>query len=310
MSDSSKDAETEILFREIEEEDRQEKLVRVFKEYVPYVAGGLVTALAIVGGWNWWQSSKTNALARSSSALVEASELIATGETDQAIGVLRSLGSDAAGPYPYLAQIALAQALQEQGQTTEAIGILDAVAVNNTVPDLARQSARLGSMRLKIGSEDLAALTEQAQPLLAESSPWRFAGHEALALAALDARDFAAAQTHLEAILNAPQVDPNLRARADRLYATVPAYRLQPDLPQPLAPAVPDGVTGLDLPQPLDAAPSITPDADDAAPDDASEPNGANAPNGSDDPGDAPSVPGLDGGRAPSGTETATETEK
>ena len=86
---------SEQFIREIDEDLRREKALKLWKRFGPFVIGAavlVVVAVAADVGWTAWQESRRNAQAESFAA---ADALSAAGRHEQAAGAFEALASEA-----------------------------------------------------------------------------------------------------------------------------------------------------------------------------------------------------------------------
>ncbi len=201
------------IFREVDEDLRRDRMERLYKRY-----GGVVlaAALAIVAGtgaytaWRSWQQSKhqeeTAALA---SALTQAGQ-----GAEKGVEALAAFAAKADPGMAGLAQLNAAALLIREGKTAEAIAVYDKLAANGSVGPVYRDLASLLSVMHQLGSGDPAQLQARLQPLMTETSPWRFSAREMSAVLAARAGDKDKARTLFQQLADDSQAPAGVRSRA------------------------------------------------------------------------------------------------
>ncbi len=204
----------ESLFREVDEEIRQDQFKKLWDRYGSAVIGlCLVVVLGVAGmkGWQYWQVKQSQAAAESFFA---ATRLADENKVDDALKQLRSVNHPGFGLFARLQEAGL---LAAQGKAEEAVKIYDSVAADtgadSTLRDLARiRAAYVLAETLKPG--DLAARVATFDK---PGNPWRHAAREIIGIAAWRVADYGLADKTMSAILADPETPPALRARAQTI---------------------------------------------------------------------------------------------
>lgn len=222
----------DLIFREVDEELRQEQLKSLWRRYGTYMVAVAVLIIAGVAGykgWGWYQERQA---AQSGARYEQALQLIASGEQEQAVSTLEGLARDGSGGYPVLARLVTAGAKAETGQRDAAIAEYEAIAsqAETLLADLARVQAAM----LAVDTESFDQISRRVGAIDTETNPWRNHAREALGLAAYRARDLEAAAGYFEAVVGDQQVPQELQRRAELMLSVV-----TPQLPSTAEPAQP-----------------------------------------------------------------------
>ena len=122
----------ELLFREVDEEVRQDQIKKIWERYgglISIAAVLVVIAVAAFQGWRYWQVRQSEAAAQ---AYADAVTLLEDGKTADGEAALKGISHPT---YATLARLRLAAALAAQGKADEAVAAYDAVAGDaNTDP--------------------------------------------------------------------------------------------------------------------------------------------------------------------------------
>lgn len=208
----------ESLFREVDEEVRQDKAKQLWSKYGSYfTALALVIILGVAGfkGWQYWQLTQSEAAARVFSDGVKKLEEGKTADAEAAFAAIDHTG------YAKLAELRRAAALAGSGKTDEAVAIFDKVANDQANAQSLRDLARL---RAGYALTDKLAPAELISRLGAfdnDTSPWRGMAREIFALAAYRTGDYTMADRYLNAIIADQTVSLELRQRAQMLLEVV-----------------------------------------------------------------------------------------
>lgn len=208
----------ESLFREVDEEVRQDQAKKLWAKYGSYfTALALVIILGVAGfkGWQYWQLTQSEAAARVFSDGVKKLEEGKTADAEAAFAAIDHSG------YAKLAELRRAAALAGSGKTDEAVAIYDKVANDQANAQSLRDLARL---RAGYALTDKLAPAELISRLGAfdnDTSPWRGMAREIFALAAYRTGDYTMADRYLNAIIADQAVSLELRQRAQMLLEVV-----------------------------------------------------------------------------------------
>ncbi len=207
------------IFREVEEEVRQERLQKWWKKYGDYVIAGVSVIAITVGGYKLWQHYEMQQQLKASSEYQSAIQLAQTGQNEQAAQAFAQIAKHAPGGYALVAQLSRADMLAATGRRTEAVAIYMDVAQkeNSGLGDLARIRAAWAQADI-LSTDDLKKLLA---PLTQSESPWRFMALEILAY-----RDFhdgltKKAQQEYESLAAAKDAPSGLRQRAQAMATLI-----------------------------------------------------------------------------------------
>ncbi len=209
--------EKDLLLREVDEELRRERLLKLWKRYGPAVialAVGVVLVVAAWQGWSWYRERQldhdSTLFERTARAVAELKPLAAADRWAELGPRLKT------GDYR-LAALMREAAARARGEDYESAATLYGRAARQADDDRLRYFARLREAvaRLEAGRRDEAgSLLER---LAVPENPFYHGVLELLAVLALEAGDADAARAHLDAILDDPAAPPGLTQRARQL---------------------------------------------------------------------------------------------
>ena len=201
-------SDTDSFIREVTEEVRQDRMLRYWKRYGPWVIGAIVLVVAAAALWSWQQER------RAAEARERGAAFLAAPPAD--VEAAARLVETAEGPSGRVAALRHAGALAASGETEAAITAYGRVAGDPAAGALLRDLAGLAAIRLE-ARRDPAAAIDRLAPLAAEGAPFRLLALELRAVLQLTIGDTDAAHADLSAILADPARTGGLDARARAL---------------------------------------------------------------------------------------------
>jgi hypothetical protein len=201
----------ESLFREVDEEVRQEQFKKLWERFGNYaIALSIAVVVGVAGlkGWQYWQAKQSEAAAQ---VYFDAVKLAADGKAEEAaaqIAKVRHAG------YGQLARIRQAGVLASQGKTEDAVKIYDAVAADTAADPALRDLARIRAGYVLADTVAPDALLSRLGSLDREGNPWRHAAREIFGAAAFRVGDTSMADRYMNAIFADPETPAALRQRA------------------------------------------------------------------------------------------------
>lgn len=204
----------ESLFREVDEEVRQDQYKKLWKQYGNYfTALAVVIVLAVAGfkGWQYWQVSQSEKAARVYSDAVKMLEAGKNADAEAAFAAINHSG------YTKLANLRRAAALDGQGKADEAVALYDTIANDQNNQQSIRDLARVRAGYILVDKLAPAELISRLGSFDNEQSPWRGLAREIFALSAYRTGDYTMADRYLNAIIADQGVALELRQRAQTL---------------------------------------------------------------------------------------------
>jgi hypothetical protein len=214
-------AQSDEFIREVDEAVRQDRWLKLWKQYGAYVIGAalaVVVGSAAGVGWRAWQDSQRQAEAE---RYVAATDLLRQNRPAEAAEAFDALARDSDSGYAVLARLQAAQALGQAGDTAGKLNMLDQLAKDGAAASLYRELGELLAAQEQFGETNHDDLASQLEKLTAADSPWRYSALELSALAQLRAGDTEAARATLASLVDDPRTPPNLGRRAAELLAAL-----------------------------------------------------------------------------------------
>ena len=210
----------ESVFREVDEEVRQEQLKKLWARYGSLVIGVCLLVILGVGGWQGWRYWQAKQAEAAGDGFFTAASLVSSGKADEALTQFDSISHPG---FRVLAELREAAVLASQGKTADAVKIYDAVAATASAEQSLRDLASIRAAVALADTADVADLVARLKPFDADGNAWRHVAREVMASAHWRLKDYAAADTQVQAMLGDPETPASLRQRAQMM-----AQLLQP----------------------------------------------------------------------------------
>lgn len=208
----------ESLFREVDEEVRQDQAKKLWAQYGNYFTALAVAVVLAVGGfkgWQHWQLTQSETAAKVFSDGIQKLQEGKTADAEAAFAAIQHSG------YAKLAELRRAAALAGAGKGDEAVAIYDKIANDQNNAQSLRDLARLRAGYALTDKLAPAELISRLGSFDNDTSPWRGLAREIFALAAYRTGDYAMADRYLNAIIADQGVSLELRQRAQMLLEVI-----------------------------------------------------------------------------------------
>ncbi len=209
------------IFREIDEELRQEKFQKLWREYGRYVIAGAVAVVVAVAGVSGWQQYQDSQRLADGARFAAAKALSDDGKTEDAAALFASLARESGTSYGTLARFHEAALSARKGDTGAALSLYDALAADSGVDAPFRDLATIlaASVRADGSSPDTAGITARLEPLIDVGGTWRHSALEILGTLAHRSGDIAKAKKLFERIVDDIEAPRGVRTRAAQMLA-------------------------------------------------------------------------------------------
>ena len=204
------------IFREVDEELRQEQAKKLWQRYGRYVVGAAVALVVGVGGFQAWQAWDLQQRTELSERYATALDLVGRGDTAAADQALAEIVGEGGG-YGMLAAFTQARLRAEAGDTAGAVELWDRIAETEGEDRPLRQIATLLSVMHRMDRDDPAELEARLAPLTEVGQAFRPTALELSAAIALRQGDKARAREIYAGIVDDLAAPPGLRARAAQM---------------------------------------------------------------------------------------------
>ena len=204
----------ESLFREVDEEVRQEQYKKLWDRYGNVIVAGCVLVVAVVAGYKGYEYWQLKQSQTAGEAFFSAVKTAGKGDTAAAIAQFQTI--DHAG-FGVLAKLREANLLAETGKANEAVAIYDAVAADASNHASLRDLAKIRAALVLADTATPADLEARVKAFDEPGNSWRHTAREIMAAANWRVKDYAATDAQVKAILADTETPAGVRERARML---------------------------------------------------------------------------------------------
>ena len=210
------------IFREIDEELRQEQFARLWKRYGRIFVTGACIIVAAVAGYKAWENYDLSNRGKQGEQYAASLRLTSGDNTEAALDALKMLNSDATTGYKMLSGFKAAALMAQSGDTQGAANAYDTLARDNSLDASYRDLAiLLGAVQRINGGEDASTVTSRLASLAADNNPWRFSAKEMMAVLAEQSGDKAKARELFKALSEDAAAPQGVRQRAGEMLSAL-----------------------------------------------------------------------------------------
>lgn len=208
------ETEDESALRDVDRQIAADRQLEFFTKHAPNIAVAAVAVVIGVGGWQLWRGQQT---VRAETAAQEYLAVLKTADASPQDGAaaLAKFAEKAPKSLKILADMRRAAILVDSDRTG-ALAIYRAIVADGGAAKRLRDLARLRAAYLSI-ADGRDAVVKDLGPLVDDKSPLGAYAREMQAVAAYNARDFAAAETVFSGLANDPSTPQVIRLRAESL---------------------------------------------------------------------------------------------
>ncbi|MEJ8475319.1 tetratricopeptide repeat protein [Roseibium algae] len=208
------------IFREVDEDIRQEKYRRLWDRLGPWVIVVAVLVVVVTGGYRGWVYWQENQSQQAGDAFFEAVRLSESGDSAEAEKIFADLATSTGG-YPALARMRGATELARTDRSDEALAEFDAVSADTSVNKGLREISSLRAAYIAVDTEDYDAISDRVEGLTGADGPFRSGAREILAVAAWKAGDIKTARSWIKALTDDPATPTDVTRRVGILTQVI-----------------------------------------------------------------------------------------
>tara|TARA_R110000787_G_scaffold106081_1_gene213669 strand:- start:560 stop:1210 length:651 start_codon:yes stop_codon:yes gene_type:complete len=211
------------IFREIDEELRQERYEKLWQKYGRFFVGAAVAVIVGFAGWQGWTHYDKSQREAASAQYASALRLAAEGKNSEAASLFASLAEKGGNSYGVLSRFHQAALKAKAGDLAGAAADYQAIAAETGVESTLRDAALLFSVShaMDQANADPQALLGRLEPLVAGTGPWRHSAQELSGLLKLRTGDEAGAKAQFQKIADDLAAPPNMRSRAAQVLSVI-----------------------------------------------------------------------------------------
>lgn len=208
------------LFREVDEEVRQDRFQEAWKRYGIYLVIGVVLIVGGTVAFVLWRDAQQSARDTDSTRFLDA-VVQESVQADSALLQLRELAEDGTPAYRFLAQLREARLLATRGDKAQALAVFDSIAADSDLRDTYRDLASLLAVANGLDVLSQGEVEQRIGPMNTEGHPFRVTAREFLAVAAIQAGERERAKELLRANQSDSSAPVASRARATELLTAI-----------------------------------------------------------------------------------------
>jgi hypothetical protein len=213
-------APNDEFIREVDEEYRRDRVAQIWKRYNGVIIGALILAVALVGGWRYWEHREETKAQAAAVRFEDALKLSRDGSGDEAEKILEALAKDSPAGYGLISRFRLAAEIGK-GSAEEGAKAFDALAGDRGIEATWQDLARLRAAMLRMDLADPGPVRQSLEGLATPTNMWRHTARELLGLSGLKAGDMDFAGRWFDQIAADRDTPPALRQRLQIYTALV-----------------------------------------------------------------------------------------
>ena len=210
------------IFREINEELRQEKAEKIWRAHGKHFIGGVVAIVLAVAGYSGWQQYQEGRKLEAGAKFATAKALLAQDKEQDAAALFAALAREDETAYGTLARFHEAALKASADDRAGAAAAFRALSEDQGLDRTMRELATILAALNATGAADARVRADLA-PLAEDGGPWRHTALEILGLIARRQGRLEDARGHFRRIVDDPEAPTNTRARATQLLAALDA---------------------------------------------------------------------------------------
>ena len=210
------------IFREIDEELRQEQFAKLWKRYGKIFITGAILVVACVAGYKAWENYDRTNRSELGERLTATLRLGSGGNAEAALDALKTFSAEATDGYKMLSGFQAAALLAENGDTEGATAAYDKLAGDSAIDPIYRDLAiLLGAIQRMNNGEDTTSLKSVLAPLALDTNPWRYSARELMAVVAQQSGEHDTARKLFKALSEDATTPQGIRQRAGEMLSAL-----------------------------------------------------------------------------------------
>ncbi|NVK17446.1 MAG: tetratricopeptide repeat protein [Methylocystaceae bacterium] len=209
------DASVSNLFKEIDDELRQDKATQLWQKYGNLLIGAIIAVILGVAAFEGWKSYDLSQRSELGEQYAAAMDLAREDNFAEAQNAFQTLADQTGTGYSVLARMQAAALMAEQGKAKEAADAYFLIAQNGEIDPVFRDMALIMGALNGLEVMDANDIINRLQPLVGGANPWRHAASELTAYAHAKAGNMEEAHKIMSSMIDDASVPPGMRQRAN-----------------------------------------------------------------------------------------------
>ena len=223
------------FFREVDEEVRRDRVLRLWTKYRYWLIAVAVLVVAGTGAWRLYAQSREGVSQAAGAKFEAAMQLSHDGKSEEAVAAFDALSKTAPKGYASLARLRAADERAARDPQAS-IRAFEALAADADTDPVYIDFARLRAATLRVDTDDPVEFEHKIAPLASDSFPYRYQIRELLGLAALKRNAFDTAVNWFDGIVSDTRAPPGVNMRARSLLEMAKASTAVPGKTQAAIP--------------------------------------------------------------------------
>ena len=213
--------ESDVLFREIEDDLRQDQANKLWTNYGKYFVGAAIAVVAGVAAFQGWQTYDLNNRQAAGETFAAAQKLIEENKTEEALDAFSKISSEGTG-YALLAKFRAAALKSEAGDVAGAVADYATLADDTSASSYYKNMAIiLGAFAELDSGASGSSLIGRVSELNDATNPWRHSAREILGLDALNKGETSKAAEFFKAIADDATAPQTVKARTGEMLKII-----------------------------------------------------------------------------------------
>lgn len=209
------------IFREVDEEVRQDRAKGMWKKYGVYIIALAALAVVSVSGFKAWQYYSLQQAEKAGVAYLENMVLVDNGEDAKALEAFRAMSQKGSTGFYLLSKFQEAGLLAKAGKDGEAVAVYDELADNSSLDESLRNLARFRAALLLSNTASFKEVEDRIGDLATTGNPWRQSAQEILAITAFRTGDLIKAEEIFVVLSTDPETPNDMRTRATAMISII-----------------------------------------------------------------------------------------
>ncbi len=213
--------ESDVLFKEIEEDLRQDRANLFWTDYGKYIVGAAVAVVVAVGSFQGWKSYDLKTRQAAGEKFAAAQVLVEEQKADDALKAFAEISKDGGG-YGVLARFKTAALHGNNGDLASAIGLYMELADDSSLATYYKDMAVILGALVELDSDGTdRKLLDRVVGLNDGNNFWRHSAREVLGLNALQDGKSSEAAEFFKAIAEDATAPQTIKARASEMLLII-----------------------------------------------------------------------------------------